>query len=199
MPLYVARPHGHDAAHAALRRARVAAVAAGRGRRRGRSSLSASRCQVVQLVVEHPPSRGAARRDRRSRGTGARSNGRRPRRRRCSTSRCCRKSRAWRPTGCSKQRAIEQARRCDRSPTITTSRCRATAPTGFICAFFATFMGFALIWHIWWLVAVAFVGALAVFVVFAWRDEHEEAIPAATVAAHRPGQPRAPARPRCRR
>ena len=26
-------------------------------------------------------------------------------------------------------------------------------PTGFICAFFATFMGFALIWHIWWLVA----------------------------------------------
>ena len=27
------------------------------------------------------------------------------------------------------------------------------SPTGFICAFFATFMGFALIWHIWWLVA----------------------------------------------
>src|ERR1700739_559516 len=30
------------------------------------------------------------------------------------------------------------------------------SPTGFICAFFATFMGFALIWHIWWMVAVAF-------------------------------------------
>src|SRR6202012_3634421 len=25
------------------------------------------------------------------------------------------------------------------------------SPTGFICAFFATFMGFALIWHIWWM------------------------------------------------
>jgi cytochrome o ubiquinol oxidase subunit 1 len=54
--------------------------------------------------------------------------------------------------------------------------------TGFICAFFATIMGFALIWHIWWLVGLAFVGALATFVVFAWRDQHEELIPAATVA-----------------
>src|SRR5450432_3272592 len=54
--------------------------------------------------------------------------------------------------------------------------------TGFICAFFATIMGFALIWHIWWLVGVAFVGAFATFVVFAWRDNHEELIPAAEVA-----------------
>ena len=53
---------------------------------------------------------------------------------------------------------------------------------GFICAFFSVTMGFALIWHIWWLVIVAFIGAWAVFVVVAWRDEHEEAIPAATVA-----------------
>ncbi len=56
------------------------------------------------------------------------------------------------------------------------------SPTGFICAFFATFMGFALIWHIWWLVALAFIGAFATFVVFAWRDEAEYAIPAETVA-----------------
>jgi cytochrome o ubiquinol oxidase subunit 1 len=56
------------------------------------------------------------------------------------------------------------------------------SPTGFICAFFATVLGFALIWHIWWMVAVAFVGAYATFVVFAWRDEVEYAIPAETVA-----------------
>ena len=56
------------------------------------------------------------------------------------------------------------------------------SPTGFICAFFATFMGFALIWHIWWLVAVAFVGAFATFVVFAWRDRTEDRIPAGEVA-----------------
>ena len=56
------------------------------------------------------------------------------------------------------------------------------SPTGFICAFFATFMGFALIWHIWWMVAVAFVGAFATFVVFAWRDRTEDRIPADEVA-----------------
>ena len=39
------------------------------------------------------------------------------------------------------------------------------------------------IWHIGWLVAVAFVDAWAVIVVVGWRDEHEEAIPAATVAS----------------
>jgi cytochrome o ubiquinol oxidase subunit 1 len=56
------------------------------------------------------------------------------------------------------------------------------SPTGFICAFFATVMGFALIWHIWWMVAVAAVGAYATFVFFAWRDQDEYVIPAATVA-----------------
>ena len=54
--------------------------------------------------------------------------------------------------------------------------------TGFICAFFATFMGFALIWHIWWLVAVGIVGAYITFVVFAWRDRVEDVIPAEEVA-----------------
>jgi cytochrome o ubiquinol oxidase subunit I len=56
------------------------------------------------------------------------------------------------------------------------------SPVGFICAFFATIMGFSLIWHIWWLVIAAFVGAFATFVVFAWRDEHEDLIPAEEVA-----------------
>jgi len=56
------------------------------------------------------------------------------------------------------------------------------SPTGFVCAFFASFLGFALIWHIWWLVGVSALGALATFVVFAWRDEDEYAIPADEVA-----------------
>jgi cytochrome o ubiquinol oxidase subunit 1 len=56
------------------------------------------------------------------------------------------------------------------------------SPTGFICAFFATFMGFALIWHIWWMVIVAAIGAYATFVVFAWRDRTEFVIPAEEVA-----------------
>jgi cytochrome o ubiquinol oxidase subunit I len=56
------------------------------------------------------------------------------------------------------------------------------SPTGFICAFFATIMGFSLIWHIWWLVIVGFIGAFATFVVFAWRDRTEYRIPADEVA-----------------
>ena len=54
--------------------------------------------------------------------------------------------------------------------------------TGFVCAFFATVLGFALIWHIWWMAALGFVGAFATFVAFAWRDISEDTIPAATVA-----------------
>jgi cytochrome o ubiquinol oxidase subunit 1 len=56
------------------------------------------------------------------------------------------------------------------------------SPTGFVCAFFASVMGFALIWHIWWMVALGAVGAFATFVVFAWRDHDEYVIPAEEVA-----------------
>jgi cytochrome o ubiquinol oxidase subunit I len=56
------------------------------------------------------------------------------------------------------------------------------SPTGFVCAFFAAVMGFALIWHIWWMVILGGIGAFATFVVFAWRDHDEYVIPAAEVA-----------------
>ena len=56
------------------------------------------------------------------------------------------------------------------------------SPTGFVSAFFATFIGFGMIWHIWWMVALACVGAFATFVVFAWRDRTEYEIPAEEVA-----------------
>jgi cytochrome o ubiquinol oxidase subunit I len=56
------------------------------------------------------------------------------------------------------------------------------SPTGFVCAFFATVMGFSLIWHIWWLAIAGLVGAWATFVVFAWRDRAEDEIAAADVA-----------------
>ncbi len=80
-----------------------------------------------------------------------------------------------------KQRAIQQARLSD-EPTYADIELPRNSPTGFICAFFATFMGFALIWHIWWLVALAALGAYATFVVFAWRDRVEYFIPADEVA-----------------
>ena len=51
-----------------------------------------------------------------------------------------------------------------------------------LTAFFATITGFALILHIWWLVAVGVIAAYAVFVWFAWRDVAEYEIPAEEVA-----------------
>jgi cytochrome o ubiquinol oxidase subunit 1 len=80
-----------------------------------------------------------------------------------------------------KQRAFEQLHLAD-EPEYEEIEMPRNSPTGFMCAFFATFMGFALIWHIWWMVGVAFVGAFAVFVGFAWRDRTEEMIPVEEVA-----------------
>ena len=56
------------------------------------------------------------------------------------------------------------------------------SPTGFVTAFFATVTGFALIWHIGWLVILGLLGAYGTFVVFAWRDHEEILIPADEVA-----------------
>jgi cytochrome o ubiquinol oxidase subunit 1 len=80
-----------------------------------------------------------------------------------------------------KQRARQQMRLRD-EPTYHDIEMPRNSPTGFICAFFATFMGFALIWHIWWMVILAAIGAFATFVVFAWRDKVEYVIPADEVA-----------------
>jgi cytochrome o ubiquinol oxidase subunit 1 len=80
-----------------------------------------------------------------------------------------------------KQRARQQTG-LGEEPRYTDIEMPRNSPTGLICAFFATLMGFALIWHIWWMVALAAVGAYATFVVFAWRDRVEYIIPAETVA-----------------
>jgi cytochrome o ubiquinol oxidase subunit I len=80
-----------------------------------------------------------------------------------------------------KQRAIQRASLSD-EPTYRDIEMPRNSPTGFICAFFATLMGFALIWHIWWLVGLGFVGAFVTFVVFAWRDQVEYIISADEVA-----------------
>jgi cytochrome o ubiquinol oxidase subunit I len=80
-----------------------------------------------------------------------------------------------------KKRAREQGW-SDTTPEYRNIEIPRNSPTGFVCAFFATVMGFALIWHIWWMVAVGVLGAFATFVVFAWRDHDEDTIPAAEVA-----------------
>jgi cytochrome o ubiquinol oxidase subunit 1 len=80
-----------------------------------------------------------------------------------------------------KQRAFEQAQLIE-EPKYEPIEMPRNSPTGFVCAFFATLIGFALIWHIWWMMIVGLIGAYATFVVFAWRDVPEYIIPADEVA-----------------
>jgi len=56
------------------------------------------------------------------------------------------------------------------------------SPTGFITAFFAVVTGFALIWHIWWIVILGLLAAAATILVFGWSDEREREIPAVEIA-----------------
>jgi cytochrome o ubiquinol oxidase subunit 1 len=87
-----------------------------------------------------------------------------------------------------KERAREQAG-AEEEPHYVEIEVPRNSPTGFICAFFATVTGFALIWHIWWMAIAGLVCAFATFVVFAWRNRTEYVVPADEVAridrAHR--------------
>jgi cytochrome o ubiquinol oxidase subunit I len=80
-----------------------------------------------------------------------------------------------------KQRTIE-AQAMSAEPRYQPIEMPRHSPTGFITAFFSTITGFALIWHIWWLVGVGLVAAYGVFVWFAWRDVEEYVIPVEEVA-----------------
>jgi cytochrome o ubiquinol oxidase subunit 1 len=57
-----------------------------------------------------------------------------------------------------------------------------SSATGFITAFFAVVTGFALIWHIWWMVGAGAIGILLTMLAFAFRDEEEIEIPAEQIA-----------------
>jgi cytochrome o ubiquinol oxidase subunit 1 len=80
-----------------------------------------------------------------------------------------------------KQKAIQQRRLTD-LPDYKPIELPRNSPTGFVVAFFAVVTGFALIWHIWWMVIVGLIGAFATFVAFAWRDHSEYKLPAAELA-----------------
>ncbi len=80
-----------------------------------------------------------------------------------------------------KRKAVE-AMHLSAEPHYTPIEVPRNSATGFVTAFFAAAMGFALIWHIWWLVVLGLIGAYATFVVFAWRDVAEKVISADAVA-----------------
>ena len=53
---------------------------------------------------------------------------------------------------------------------------------GVVTAFFAVVIGFALIWHIWWLAVLGLFGVFATLLVFAFRDGEEIEISAEQIA-----------------
>jgi cytochrome o ubiquinol oxidase subunit 1 len=56
-------------------------------------------------------------------------------------------------------------------------------PTGFYLAFFTAIMGFALIWHIWWMASMGVLGCSAIILRQAFRTDSEVEIPAQELAA----------------
>ena len=71
----------------------------------------------------------------------------------------------------------------DQPKTYTSLHVPKNNPTGIFTAFFATILGFALIWRIWWLAIVGLLGVIAVILMQAWRTEGEVEIPVAEIEA----------------
>jgi cytochrome o ubiquinol oxidase subunit I len=67
-------------------------------------------------------------------------------------------------------------------PAYETIEVPRNTPTGFITAFFAVMLGFAGIWHIWWMAIVGLVAAAVTALVFGWSENREQEIPAAELA-----------------
>jgi cytochrome o ubiquinol oxidase subunit 1 len=65
-------------------------------------------------------------------------------------------------------------------------------PTGFFLAFFTFILGFALVWHIWWLAVAGIAGTVVVCLRQAWRTHSEAEVSADEIArfyrAHTPRQ-----------
>jgi cytochrome o ubiquinol oxidase subunit 1 len=53
---------------------------------------------------------------------------------------------------------------------------------GFVSAFVAVVIGFAMIWHIWWLASVGVFGAFVTLLAFAFRRHAEFEVPVDQIA-----------------
>ncbi|HUN98150.1 MAG TPA: cytochrome o ubiquinol oxidase subunit I [Bradyrhizobium sp.] len=80
-----------------------------------------------------------------------------------------------------KKRARQIAHLLTTNPSYVSILVPRNTPTGVVTAFFATFIGFAMIWRIYWLAALGLICVYAALVVFAWRDRGEEPISATEV------------------
>src|SRR6266853_3018213 len=67
-------------------------------------------------------------------------------------------------------------------PTYDAIEMPRNSAIGFITAFFAVVTGFALIWHIWWIVILGLLAAVVTVLVFGWSENREREIPVAEIA-----------------
>jgi cytochrome o ubiquinol oxidase subunit 1 len=67
-------------------------------------------------------------------------------------------------------------------PAYETIEIPRNSATGFVTAFFAVMMGFALIWHIWWMAILGLLAAAITALVFGWSENREVAISGVEVA-----------------
>ena len=56
---------------------------------------------------------------------------------------------------------------------------------GVVTAFFAVVIGFAMVWHIWWLAIIGLAGAFATLLLFAWRPRDDQWIDVAALETAR--------------
>ncbi len=66
-------------------------------------------------------------------------------------------------------------------PTYETIEMPRNSPTGVVTAFFAVVTGFALIWHIWWMVILGLLAAAVTMMAFGWSENRELEISASEV------------------
>jgi cytochrome o ubiquinol oxidase subunit 1 len=57
------------------------------------------------------------------------------------------------------------------------------SPNGFVTAFFAVVMGFALIWHIWWMAILGLACAALTLIAFGWMERGEDEVSGEQLAA----------------
>jgi cytochrome o ubiquinol oxidase subunit 1 len=81
-----------------------------------------------------------------------------------------------------KQRGLTRKGPAELEPAYEPIEMPRNSPAGFVTAFFAVVTGFALIWHIWWMVIVGVFAATVTVLVAGWSDEREHEISAAEIA-----------------
>ncbi len=80
-----------------------------------------------------------------------------------------------------KRKGAVAARSGYETPGYETFEMPRNSPIGFITAFFAVMIGFAGIWHIWWMAILGFLAAVVSAAVFGWSEHREFEISAAEI------------------